>query len=84
MKDGKATGPGEIPAEALKTLDEEDIEMITALCNIIYNTRMIPTDMKHLIFATLPMKSKEINCTEFRTISRRTENGVASDFQIKT
>ena len=34
MKNGKATGPDEIPAEAPKALDEHNIEIITSLCNI--------------------------------------------------
>ena len=29
MKDGKATGPDELPAEALTALDEHNIEVIT-------------------------------------------------------
>ena len=69
MKDGKATGPDELPAEALKALDEHNIEIITSLCNIIYNSGMIPTEMKHSVFITLPKKPKAMICTEFRTIS---------------
>ena len=30
---------------------------------------MIPTEMKHSVFVTLPKKSKAMICTEFRTIS---------------
>ena len=69
MKDGKATGTDELPAEALKALDEHNIEIITSLCNIIYNSGMIPTEMKHSVFITLPKKPKAMICTEFRTIS---------------
>ena len=69
MKDGKATGTGELPAEALKALDEHNIEIITSLCNIIYNSVVIPTEMKHSVFITLPKKPKPMICTEFRTIS---------------
>ena len=72
MKDGKATGPDELPAEALKALDEHNIEIITSLCNIIYNSGMIPTEMKHSVFVTLPKKPKAMICTEFRTISLMT------------
>ena len=57
MKDGKATGPDELLAEALKALDEHSIEIITSLCNIIYNSGMIPTEMKHPVFITLPKKT---------------------------
>ena len=38
MKYGKATGPDDLPPEALKALDEHSIEIITSLCNIIYNS----------------------------------------------
>ena len=54
MKDGKATGTDELPAEALKALDEHNIEIITSLCHIIYNSGMIPTEIKHSVFITLP------------------------------
>ena len=46
MKDGKATDTDELPAEALKALDEHNIEIITSLCNIIYNSGMIPTEIR--------------------------------------
>ena len=69
ITEGKATGPDELPAEALKALDEHNIEIITSLCNIIYNSGMIPTEMKHSVFITLPKKPKAMICTEFRTIS---------------
>ena len=69
MKDGKATSPDEFPTEALKALDEHNIEIITSICNTIYNSGMIPTEMKHSVFITLPKKPKAMICTEFRTIS---------------
>ena len=69
MKYGKATGPDELPAEALKVLDEHNIEIITSLFNIIYNSGMIPTEMKLSVFITLPKKPKAMVRKEFRTIS---------------
>ena len=66
MKDGKATVTDELPAEALKALDEHNIEIITSFCNIIYNSGMIPTEMKHSVFITLPKKPKAMISTEFR------------------
>ena len=69
MEDGKASGTDELLAEALKALDEHNMEIITSLCNIIYNSGMIPTEMKHSVFITLPIKPKGMICTEFRTIS---------------
>ena len=69
MKDGKATVTDELPAEALKALDEHNFETMTSLCDIIYNSGMIPTEMKHVVFITPPKKPKAMICTEFRTIS---------------
>ena len=69
MKNGKAPGPDELSTEALKAIDEYNIDIITDLCNTIYNSGFIPVDMKQSIFVTLPKKPKAQNCTEFRTIS---------------
>ena len=66
LKDRKATGTDELPAAALKALDEHNIEIITSFCNIIYNSGMIPTEMKHSVFVILPKKPK----AEFRTIEK--------------
>ena len=69
MKKGKATGLAEISTEMLRALDDENIDVITNLCNIIYNSGVIITDLKQSIFITLPKKSKAQSCTEYRTIS---------------
>ena len=69
MKDVKAPGPDDIPAEAIKALDEANMDIITKLCNIIYNSGRLPTEMMHSIFITIPKKPKAQNCTDFRTIS---------------
>ena len=58
MKKGKATGSDEISTDKLRALDDENIDVITNLCNIIYNSGVIPTDLKQSIFITLPKKSK--------------------------
>ena len=65
MKKGKATGSDEISTEMLRALDDE----ITNLCNIMYNSGIVPTDLKQSIFITLTKKSKAQSCTEYRTIS---------------
>ena len=69
MKNGKATGPDDLPAEALKSLDKHNIDIITTLCNIIYDTGYIPTELKQSIFVPIPKKPKAQNCTEYRIIS---------------
>ena len=69
MKKGKATGSDGISTEMLRALDDENIDVLANLCNIIYNSGVIPTDMKQSIFITLPKKSKAQSCTEYRTIN---------------
>ena len=69
MKKGKATGSDKISTEMLRALDDENIDLITNLCNIMHNSGIIPTDLKQSIFITLPKKSKAQSCTEYRTIS---------------
>ena len=68
-KKGKAIASGEISTEILRALDDQNIDVITNLCNIIYNSGVIPSDLKQSIFITLPKKSKVQSCTENRTIS---------------
>ena len=69
MKKGKATGSDEISTEMLRALDDENIDVITNLCNIMYNSGVIPTDLKQSIFITLTKMSKAQSCTEYGTIS---------------
>ena len=52
MKNRKATGSDEISMEMLRALDDENIDVITHLCNIMYTSRVIPTDLKQSIFIT--------------------------------
>ena len=63
MKNGKATGLDEISTEMLKALDDCNVTAITKLCNIIYNTGYIPTELEKSIFITIPKKAKAQDCT---------------------
>ena len=58
MKNGKAAGSDEISIGALKAFDEYNLEVVTELCNTIYNSGYIPTDMKQSTFIPLPKKPK--------------------------
>ena len=69
MKRGKATGSDDISTEVLGALDDQNIDVITNLCNIIYNSGVTPNDLKQSIFITLLKKSKAQSCTEYITIS---------------
>ena len=64
VKKGNPTGSDEISTEMLRALDDENIDVITNLCNIMYNSGVIPTDLKQSIFITLQKKSKAQSCTE--------------------
>ena len=69
MKDGKAAGPDEIPVEALRALDDVNINHLTNLCNRIYFSGYIPVEMRKSIFIPIAKKIKAENCTDYRTIS---------------
>ena len=57
MKDKKAIGPDGRSTETLKALDDQNVDMITNLCNIIYNSGIIPTDLEHVVFVAILCKS---------------------------
>ena len=69
MKDKTAAGPDGLSTETLIPLDDQNIDMITDLCNTLYNSGIIPVDLKHSVFVTLPKKPKAQDCSSFRTIS---------------
>jgi len=69
MKKLKAPGPDNITTESLKALDEDNIKTLTAICNKIYSTGYIPSDMLDSTFITIPKKPKTMECCEHRTIS---------------
>ena len=61
----KAIDSDEISTEMLRALDDQNIDVITNLCNIIYyNSGAIPTDLKQSIFITLPKKSNVVQNIE--------------------
>ena len=69
MKNGKASGPDEIPVEALKAMDESNTAYLTKLCNLIYKNGHIPDDLLLSVFIPIPKKAGAQLCTQFRTIS---------------
>ena len=69
MKKGKTTDSGEISTEMLRALDDQNIDVIINICNIIYTSGVIPTDLKQSMFITLPKRSKAHSCAKYRTVS---------------
>ena len=69
MRSGKASGKDEITTEMLQALDENGVKKTTALCDMIYNSGFIPSDMNESVFIILPKKVKALNCSDYRTLS---------------
>ncbi len=67
MKHGKATGPDNIPAEAIESLEDLGIDMVTKLLNALYDTGAIPTEMSRSVFIALPKKTGATDCELHRT-----------------
>ncbi|GFO38846.1 endonuclease-reverse transcriptase [Plakobranchus ocellatus] len=69
MKNGKATGPDNIPVEIIKALDNLGIDMTTRLLNAIYDSGPIPEDLCKSVFIVLPETLGATECKLHRTIS---------------
>uniref|UniRef100_A0A8D8T8A4 Craniofacial development protein 2 n=1 Tax=Cacopsylla melanoneura TaxID=428564 RepID=A0A8D8T8A4_9HEMI len=69
LKEGKAAGLDQIPAEIIKLFDEKSIERIIKIFNFIHRTGKIPKEWLKSEFITLPKKSNAKTCEDHRTIS---------------
>ena len=52
----------------LATLNNDNLSIMTNICNDIYNTGFIPKEMKQSIFVPI-QKTPNSHCSHFRTIS---------------
>ena len=66
---GKAVGEDNIPAESIKCVGEEGLEIITKLINLVYISGYIPEDFRKSIFIPIPKTAKANECSDFRTIA---------------
>ncbi|GFN88795.1 endonuclease-reverse transcriptase [Plakobranchus ocellatus] len=69
MKNGKATGPDNIPVEIIKALDNLGIDLTTKRLNAIYDSVTIPEDLCKSVFIVLPKTPGATECELHRTIS---------------
>lgn len=69
IKNGKATGIDDIPAEFLKLLDEKALEKLAELCVEIYETGNWPEDFTKVVMIPIPKKANAVECADYRTIS---------------
>ena len=68
LKNGKAPGPDDIPAEFLKSLVGEAKEELKLICHIIYRYGDWPEDHTKISMIAFPKKPKTIKSSEHRTI----------------
>ena len=69
MKNGKASGVDDIPAEFLKMLDEKAMHRLSKLCMEIYETGIWPEDFTKVVMIPIPKKVNATECADHRTIS---------------
>ncbi|GFS15762.1 endonuclease-reverse transcriptase [Elysia marginata] len=69
LKLGKAPGVDNIPSELLKAGGEEVKNILTALCQRIWNEKKWPTEWTKSLVVPLPKKGNLRLCNNYRTIS---------------
>ena len=68
LKNGKAAGPDNIPAEALKLDIETTVDMLHPLFEQIWNEEQLPADWKEGYLIKLPKKGDLSICSNYRGI----------------
>ncbi|GFO07245.1 endonuclease-reverse transcriptase [Plakobranchus ocellatus] len=69
MKNGKATGPDNIPIEMIKAIDNLGIDLTTKLLNAIYDSGTIPENLCKSVFVVLPKTPGATECELHKTVS---------------
>jgi len=68
-KNKKSTGCDELPAELLKLLDDEGINVLLKVFNYVYKTGDYPKTWLKSTFVAIPKKNKPKVCKDYRLIS---------------
>src|SRR3989442_13833762 len=69
MKEGKAVGVDEIPAEMLKSLGEKTIQELCDICKDMYEEGKWSDDFTRTAMIPLAKKNNRVNCSDYRRIS---------------
>ena len=69
-RSGKAAGPDEIPAEAIKAEVETAVQMLYSLFSKIWEEEEVPAQWKEGIIIKLPEKGDLRDCSNYRGIMR--------------
>nr|KAG5686528.1 hypothetical protein BaRGS_012209 [Batillaria attramentaria] len=67
-RNGKAAGPDEIPAEAIKADTETAVNMLHSLFSKIWEKKEVPAQWKERILIMLPKKGDLRDCSNYRGI----------------
>ena len=68
LRSGKAAGPDEIPAEAIKADIETAVQMLYSLFSKIWEKEEVPAQWKEGIIIKLPKKGDRRDCSKYRGI----------------
>jgi hypothetical protein len=68
MRDKKATGDDDVPADVLKLLGEGGLRLMIQMINNIYVTGEWPTDFTEVTMIALKKKPTATKCSDHRTI----------------
>ncbi|XP_076059487.1 uncharacterized protein LOC143036123 [Oratosquilla oratoria] len=69
MRDNKAAGTDEIPAEIYKYGGQHTIYYLTWICNMAWKTKMIPMGWGSAVIYPVHKKGGHTNCKNYRTVS---------------
>ena len=69
MKENKAVGIDDVPAEFLKALGVEGNKQLVGLCKKMYDEGVWPEDFTKVVMIPLQKKTRAEECEDYRTIS---------------
>lgn len=75
LRNGKSTGPDNIPAEALKADVDTSVEMLYPLCRDIWEKEEVPSEWKEGYLIKLPKKGDLMFCSNNRGITLLSTTG---------
>ena len=65
----KASGGDGIPVELLQTLKDDDVKVLHAICQQIWETQQWQQDWKRSVFIPIPRKGNAKECSNYHTIT---------------
>ena len=69
IKEGKAVGVDEVPAELLKRLEDKALQEIVEICQSKYEEGEMANDFIRVAMIPLPKKNNAAHFSDYRTIS---------------